>query len=436
MKNLASLGSLLVLLFIAGCCVATNFGDAQRDFIRSSGDVVLVRSLRSPRLVSLDNRTNCGAGDPEPVNRVDTTTRVAALISELESRSYAAYIITTGDEHQSEYPPRSPSSLGVINAVSSTSQSEYPPDHDRRREYISGFSGSAGTAVVLTTGERALWTDGRYYLQADDQLDCQWLLMKETLEGYPDILEFLLDNLGSGDVVSADAKLIGYGSWNELSEGLAGNGITIESSDENLVDVVWTADAENEQPAYSTAPAIVYPIQYAGVTYSEKLTEVRAVLAEQGAGALVVTALDEVAWLYNIRGEDVVYNPVLRAYAIVTATTAALYTDKTKILDDVNEHLSDIAINDYDQVWLDLAALSNDASISKIFLPGDDRAPGCSFAIYSTVEETKRLVETTPTLISKAKKNEIEISEMRKAIITDGVALSRFLAFLEGEVRG
>lgn len=404
-----TLRQMLVATLVLGtvCCVSGAY-IANKDFLRAE----TTRNTASPLLVTLANRTNCGPDDTTPANRVDTTYRVDELVKLLESNSYDAYIISSGDEHQSEYPP----------------------DPDLRRGYISGFSGSAGTAVVLADGQRALWTDGRYFLQADDELDCNWLFMKDEQAGVPTILQFLQDNLSTGNVVSADAKLIGYGSWNELKTGLEAVGVDMEPSTENLVDIVWENDPDVEHPQYGSDPAIVHPIEYAGRTVDQKLTDVRADMASKGADALIITALDEVAWLYNIRGKDVTYNPVLRSYAIITPTSATLYVDQAKILTDVTIHLDQfsVSVSDYMNVWTDLQALS--MSSSMVFLPDDSLSAGCSFEVYNSVEESKRLLAVTPTLLLKAQKNAVELEKMREALVRDGVALSDFLAFLESEI--
>ncbi|KAA0189249.1 hypothetical protein HAZT_HAZT011356 [Hyalella azteca] len=250
---------------------------------------------------------------------------------------------------------------------------------------------------------------------------------------YPDILEWLQENLKPGEKAAADAKLIAYGSWLSLSSGLEEEGKSIVPSAENLVDLVWGNDTENPQPPYSDSPAIIYPIEYAGQNLTEKLSEVRKALQEVNAAALVVTALDEVAWLYNIRGNDVPYNPVLRSYAIVTETWAKLYANGIQ-MSNITDQLTDVNISDYEDIWADLKDLSVDTSIGMIFLPGNARAPGCSFEVYNTVMETKRYLATTPTLLKKATKNRIEITQMREAVINDGVALTRFLAYLEDQI--
>uniref|UniRef100_A0A6A7FSY8 Xaa-Pro aminopeptidase 2-like n=1 Tax=Hirondellea gigas TaxID=1518452 RepID=A0A6A7FSY8_9CRUS len=259
--------------------------------------------------------------------------------------------------------------------------------------------------------------------------------MKETMAGVPTLLEFLKDNLSSGDVVAADPSLLGYGNWNGLAKGLSESGISLVASSTNLVDTVWDADSDNPRPAYGKDSAYPHSIEYAGLTIEEKLSNVRAVMASGGAQALVISTLDETAWLYNVRGNDIVYNPVVRSYAIVQEDNATWYLDLDKITPEIEDHLGDlVTIAAYDEIWDDLADLSSNPLINTIMLPDDSLSSGCSFKLYDTVLESKRWMVVTPTLKMKAQKNSVEISRMKEALIMDGVALSDFLAELERQM--
>jgi len=362
---------------------------------------------------SWENRTACAEGDPAPPNRVLTGARVMNLITKMEAKKYAAYIIPPGDAHQSEY---------IAEA-------------DARRAYISGFDGSAGTAVVLADGTRALWTDGRYFLQADAQLDCEWLLMREEQPGVPTIVKFLMDNLNNGDVVSADASLLPYKEWLDLKEELATEGIDMEKSatNANLVDEVWDEDSENPRPAYSEELVILHPIEFTGKDVDEKLAEVRTWMEDQKVDALVVTALDEVAWLYNLRGFDIPYNPVFAAYSIVTKKSANVYVNLTKVEDvTADGSFENVEFKDYEQFFPELLLVAK--AEAKVALPASTYSDGCSFQVYDAVAPDKRVMAATPTLLLKARKNAVEIEVMKEDLIKDGVALTSFLAFLTKQI--
>lgn len=377
-----------------------------QDFLTNRASVSLV-----PRAVYLSDRTNCGLNDTAPPNRQNTTQRVADLIMEMNKYSYAAYIIPSGDEHQSEYPAAA----------------------DLRRQYISGFSGSAGTAIVLSNGTRALWTDGRYFLQADDELDCNWLMMRSGLPGVPTIVEFLRENLSNGDQVAADSSLVGYSSWIEAQEELSQDGYSISmvESAGNLVDTVW--EAEGNRPSYPDDPAFEHPMEYAGKSVTTKLADIRAVLMEKDAAALFVTALDDVAWLYNIRGRDIDYNPVVRSYAMVEETKATLYIDDEKTV-NITDHLqsANVVVKPYEDALTELMALSNTGV--NIMLPDSSLTPGCSYKVFNTVAENQRIMDIPPTLTMKAMKNSVELQKMTEAHVYDGIAMAEFMAYLEAQI--
>ncbi|XP_047495014.1 xaa-Pro aminopeptidase 1-like [Penaeus chinensis] len=330
---------------------------------------VLTPSPSSPltRNVTLDDRNNCQPGDPQPPNRVDTTERVARLRQEMANNGLSAFIVPTDDDHQSEY-------VGVS---------------DKRRKYISGFSGSAGTAVVLME-EQALWTDGRYFLQADDQLDCNWLLMKAYMSGTPTILQWLKDSLPAGARVGAD-------------------------------------------PTLTTSRK----------SWEEKVLEVRDEMRNTGTDVLVASALDEVAWLLNLRGSDIPFNPVFRSYALITMNSVELFTPAEKVSAEVEEHLHVnqcetmicVTIQNYDDIFPRLSSFEDDPLVSKIMISSSySSTSGASYAIYNAVPASKRHQAVSPILFMKGRKNEVENQGMTNAHLKDAVALCDFLALLENEV--
>lgn len=228
--------------------------------------------------------------------------------------NFAAYVIPSTDAHSSEYiaphgesgpPYRTSMTSSCCYPTASTSfdRSISPYRADARREFISGFSGSAGTAVV-TAADAKLWTDGRYFLQATKQLDASagWALMKAGLPETPSIEAWLASSLAAGEVVGLDPTVTTLGSVKTMRATLEKKGIRLCTTlRSNLVDEVWGA----EQPPAPSAPVMVQTLRYTGSITADKVARVQAALAKEGASALVVTALDEIAWLFNIRGGDI-----------------------------------------------------------------------------------------------------------------------------------
>ncbi|XP_076058847.1 xaa-Pro aminopeptidase 1-like isoform X2 [Oratosquilla oratoria] len=401
---------------VTGCALEY---DPHHDFWgSSSSSSSSSSSQRWKREVTLEERVLCGEDDEQPATRVNTSLRVQNLRLEMEARQLDAYLIPTDDDHQSEY-------VGLA---------------DKRRQYITGFEGSAGTAVVLLNGEQALWTDGRYFLQADDELDCDWILMKEKKEGVPTILEWLKEKLSSGSKVGADPRVIGAESWIEHSKDLAEAEIELVPEEMNLVDVVWP---DSERPPYVQDQIIIHELEFAGKKWEDKADEVRAKLEELNADVLVVTALDEVAWLLNLRGNDIPFNPVFRSYVILTKEHVYLFLPPNKITPAVDNHLHVnqcdqpcVIIESYNDVLNRLKALSASESVRKVLVgKKHSYSGGASFAVYSAIPEEKRLLAVSPVLEMKSQKNEVEIEGMKNSHIRDAVALVSFLSFMEEEMK-
>lgn len=193
-------------------------------------------------------------------------------------------------------------------------QSEYIAPCDKRREFITGFTGSAGTAIV-TQDEATLWTDGRYWLQAERQLDSSWTLKKEGLPDGETREGWLSKVLPTGSRIGVDPLLMPYSAWKKLSDSLAANGgHTLVPCHENLVDLIW-----DDKPAIPCNPIVPLENRFTGKSWQEKVTEVRKKMIEKSCGALVLTALDEIAYLFNLRGSDIDFNPVFMAYSVITS---------------------------------------------------------------------------------------------------------------------
>jgi Xaa-Pro aminopeptidase len=336
--------------------------------------------------------------------------RLAVMRSKMAARSLDAFIVPSADAHASEY---------VAEA-------------DKRRAYISGFSGSAGTAVVTST-EARLWTDGRYFLQAVAQLDSEaWALMKDRLKETPSVEAWLTSALPSGSVVGIDPFTTTVGGMKKLREGLAGAGVRVDADGGagNLVDSVWSA--EGGRPAVPTAPLREHPLEYAGVSAAAKLVTLRLAMAEAGADYFVVSALDEVAWLTNMRGADVECNPVFLAYVLVGRESAVLFVDAAKVGPRVAsclmeegfsvepyENVRDVVRGAVGTVWVDSTtcpwALYEDAMAGA--------APGQAGRVLDS--------KPSPLTLAKAIKCSAELNGMRAAHARDGAALTTFLAWLE-----
>ncbi|RKO87406.1 Creatinase/Prolidase N-terminal domain-containing protein, partial [Blyttiomyces helicus] len=334
-------------------------------------------------------------------------TRVAALRSEMASRDINAYIIPSEDSHQSEYIA----------------------ECDARRAFISGFTGSAGLAVV-TTDKAALWTDGRYFLQASRQLGEGWVLQRSGVSGVPTLEEWLNKVLPKKSKVGIDPSLITVAAARRLISSLAQEGHSLASVEKNLVDVVW-----KDQPARPIKPVSVLPLKYTGRSIDEKIQAIRDQINRKGTWGLVVAALDEIAWLFNLRGSDIAYNPVFFAYAVVTLTDVFLYIDEAKLSDEVRSHLEpSITVRPYGAIFKELSAIStkqqSEEIPKKVWI--DSR---CSLALQNAIGGENGAVESrSPIMTAKSIKNEAEIEGFRKCHIRDAAALCRYFAWLEHEL--
>ncbi|XP_058063641.1 xaa-Pro aminopeptidase ApepP-like [Anopheles bellator] len=320
-----------------------------------------------------------------------------------------------------------PNNLGTISAyiIPSTDahQSEYLAAHDERCAFVSGFDGSAGTAVVTET-EALLWTDGRYYQQAGKQLDTNWKLMKDGLPSTPSIDTWLAKMLQPGSRVGVDANLITAAAWNPLQTSIKTGSCTLLAVTPNLVDLVW-----KEQPPAPHNQLLPLATIFTGHSVSEKLTVVREKMVEKRASVLVVSALDEIAWLLNLRGTDIDYNPVFFAYVIVTLEDLHLFVDETKIVPSILEHFREngveVRVHAYDDMHRVLQQLAL-ASPHLVWV-----SSGSSYALVMLIPEEKRFHDITPINLMKAVKNATEAQGMRNCHVRDGVALCQYFAWLE-----
>ena len=329
------------------------------------------------------------------------TERIGRLRQCLREQSLSAFIIPSTDPHSGEYVP----------------------DHWKTREWVSGFTGSAGTAVI-TLDDAALWTDSRYFLQAADQLDGTGIrLMKDRLPDTPSIPEWLGQSLSPGAVVGVDGWVNTIGETQALREALAREGLTLRT-DYDPVTRLW-----DDRPALPGTPVSIHPLEYAGVACHKKLAAIREKLLARGADGILLSTLDDIAWTLNLRGNDVHCNPVFVSYLLITSQESILYVHAEKLTTEVKAYLAQEGVNteDYDDLQEDLrdypyATLSLD--------PGRTNE-----AVRQAVNPlTKVLLEESPVPLMKAVKNEAEIRGFHAAMLRDGVAMVKFLKWLEEAV--
>lgn len=305
--------------------------------------------------------------------------------------------------------------------------SEIPPSCFARRAFISGFTGSAGTAVI-TASEARLWTDGRYFLQALKELCGDWLLMRSRIAGTPKIEDWLQANMKRGQVIGLDPSVHSAEFVLDLMTQLEGEGVRIRSLHTNPVDLVW----DISRPELPAAPVRLHPESVAGKSASDKLAAVAAELEKQGADVLVVSALDEVAYLLNVRGGDVQRTPVVLSYLLVERTGAAtLFVGVEKLPEAVRAELSRIGVvlRPYSEILASMEALSG--SGKRVWL--DPKRT--NYALYvASGRRGPAIRKPSPIAMMKAMKNEAELEGMRAAHRRDGAALAGFLEQLEVRV--
>ncbi|KOM45114.1 hypothetical protein LR48_Vigan06g042000 [Vigna angularis] len=324
-------------------------------------------------------------------------------------------------------------------------QSEYVSARDKRREFVSGFTGSAGLALV-TKNEALLWTDGRYFLQASQELSAQWKLMRIGEDPAVDI--WIADNLPKEAFIGVDPWCISIDTAQRWERAFFEKRQKLVQTTKNLIDEVWI-----NRPQAEINAVIVQPLKFAGRSVADKLKDLRKRLLQEQARGIIFTALDEVAWLYNIRGSDVAYCPVVHAFAIMTANSAFIYVDKQKVSVEVQAHLveNEIEIRDYTAVSSDVTLLATDDldTISTVKrVNGGHQAeensnnliwadPGsCCYALYAKLNPDTVLLQQSPLALAKALKvNSVELDGLKKAHIRDGAAVVQYLVWLDKKMQ-
>ena len=325
--------------------------------------------------------------------------RIAALREAMKQHKIDAYIIPTSDPHMSEYPA----------------------DCWKYREWISGFTGSAGT-VIITADKAGLWTDSRYFLQASTQLEGTGIeLFKMMLPETPTIPEFLTHELKEGQTVGLNGETYSLADARSLEKALAEKEIKLNTN-ASLIDPIW-----KERPAIDEAPILEMRIELRGKSTEDKLIDINKMLHKAGADCTILSALDEVAWTFNIRGTDVAYNPVVISYAFVSEKESVLFVNPKKIPAEIAEHLKKegVTLADYGMLATFLSRLPEQ---TRVFID----SKRTNVAIYNALPKSSILIEgTSPANHLKSIKNETEIKGFRNAVLKDGIAMTKFYFWLE-----
>ncbi|XP_065225983.1 xaa-Pro aminopeptidase 1-like [Planococcus citri] len=364
-------------------------------------------------------------GVTPPQNRIDTLERIQRLREAMANTSHTkapvvdAFMITRYDEHMNDFPA----------------------DFDKRLEFISGYSGNYGLAIV-TKNKSAFWTDELHHFQANNELSCNWTLYR-TDNLVAAAAEWVVQELGISMRLATDPKLIPNSEWEIIQRAISSvpsKSLIFVPTALNLVDVIWP---ENERPATPVMPVFIWDKAFAGKEWRDKLTSLRNVMKNYEVEAMLITALSEIAWLLNIRGFDLQYGPYLKAYCVVTKDQVHLYTDQQKLQAQViKDHLgldacssaNCVRAHDYDSLWNDLRKLSQ--NWRKVLLPSMSHfSPGVSRAIYLGISPGKHKVMPSPLINMIAEKNEDEKKGMRSAHQRDAMIFCNLMARIEDELQ-
>ena len=324
----------------------------------------------------------------------DVTMRIELLRGEMMKNDIDYYLILSSDYHDSEYVD----------------------GYFKEREYMSGFTGSAGSIVISLT-EAALWTDGRYFLQAGKQIEGTGIqLMKMGEPGVPEIDEYLADKMKFGQTLGYDGRTMTKGFGDRLKDALKSKGARFKT-DVDLVNNIW-----EDRPAFPAAPIWILEEKYSGRSVADKLASLRAAYQKAGAKGIVISSLDDIAWLYNYRGNDVMYTPVAMAFTIVTDEEAVIYISREAVSPEVKAHYDDLGIRfrPYSSIYGEASRLEGPIMIDP------DRA---SEALIQSIKEP--VFGANPTLIEKAIKNPVEQDNFRKAHLKDGIALTKTIYYVK-----
>lgn len=328
--------------------------------------------------------------------------RIENIRDLMKEKNIYAYIVPSSDYHQSEY-------VG---------------DYFKSREFMSGFTGSAGT-LIISMDEAGLWTDGRYFIQAEQELkDSGIKLFKMGEEGVPTIEEYLLEKLPKNSTLGFDGRVMSVKEGQSLANKLAFQGINIEYK-YDLVNDIW-----EDRCSLPTEKAFLLGTEYSGESFSDKLSRIRAVMKEKKATTHILASLDDIAWLFNIRGRDVKSNPVVLSYAVITIDSVYLFIDKNKIGKDIRAELSkeNVQIKGYEEVYEFIKNIDE----NEVVLIDTSKV---NYAIYNNIpSNVQKIEERNPSILFKSIKNEIELKNIRNSHIKDGVAFTKFMYWLKNNI--
>ena len=328
--------------------------------------------------------------------------RIEKIRDLMKEKNIYAYIVSSSDYHQSEY-------VG---------------EYFKAREFMSGFTGSAGTLIV-SMDEVGLWTDGRYFIQAEQELKHSGIkLFKMGEEGVPTIEEYLLEKLPKNSTLGFDGRVMSVKEGQNLANKLVFKGINIEYK-YDLVNDIW-----QDRCSLPTEKAFLLDIEYSGESFSHKLSRIRQAMKEKKATTHILASLDDIAWLFNIRGRDVKSNPVVLSYAVICTNSVYLFIDKNKIDEDIKHELSkeNVQIKGYDEVYEFIKNIGE----NEVVLIDTSKV---NYAIYNNIpSNVQKIEERNPSILFKSIKNEIELKNIRNSHIKDGVAFTKFMYWLKNNI--
>lgn len=328
--------------------------------------------------------------------------RLTALREEMKRRSIDIYVVPTADFHESEY-------VG---------------EHFKARKFITGFTGSAGTAVI-TLKEAGLWTDGRYFVQAEKQLEGSTVtLYRMAEEGVPAVEEFVKDKLPQGGCIGFDGRTVN-GAWGEKFAAIAEEKGGSLSVGEDLIDLIWT-----DRPELSRAPLFILEEKYSGKSTAEKIKDVRAKMAEEGADVHILTSLCDIAWLLNIRGGDIQSVPVVLSYLVLTKDQCIWFLQEEVVDDAIRAYLNEnhIETRPYDAIYTYVPTIPESAVVLM-------NKSGVNYRICNELNKNIQVInKPNPTELMKAVKNPVEVDNIRLAHVKDGVAVTKFMYWLKTNI--
>lgn len=328
--------------------------------------------------------------------------RLSALRSEMKKRRIDIYVVPTSDFHESEY-------VGA---------------HFKARRFITGFTGSAGTAVITMT-EAGLWTDGRYFVQAENQLkDSTVTLFRMGEEGVPEVDQFIKDKLPEGGCLGFDGRVIN-GAWGKRLQKIADEKNASMHVAEDLIDLIWA-----DRPALPKEPLFLLEEKYTGKSTAEKIADLRAKMKDEGTDTHILTSLYDIAWLLNIRGGDIDSVPVVLSYLVLTEQDCIWFLQEEVIDGTIRSYLdvNRITVMPYDSIYEYVTKIAQDAAVLM-------NCATVNYRICSSLNPAVRVVDKpNPTELMKAIKNKTEVDNTRKAHIKDGVAFTKFMYWLKTNI--